>query len=230
MKNIIYFTFLCLGIFSYAQSGRTNPNLKNPSSTNPSTENPSTEKILTEEEKQKIIDDLNNGRQQRSKTTTSEQKSSSNSGNTNNSNRWVFGGNLGLSFGRFTTIAISPRIGYQFSEYLIGGIDVGYTYASVENSSRTNMFNGGVFLQPIFQDFFGIVNFVYYTGNQKSSNSSFQFNNSINEPVLWLGGGYRARIGGNAFTTIGVQYNVLYNDKSIFGQAWQPMIGVQMGL
>ena len=50
MKNIIYFTFLCLSVVSYAQSGRTNPNLKNPSSTNQSTENPSTEKVLTEEE------------------------------------------------------------------------------------------------------------------------------------------------------------------------------------
>ena len=227
MKNIIYFTFLCLGIFSYAQSGRTNPNLKPPTSGSQPTEAPSVEKVLTEEEKQKIIDDLNNGRQQRSTTNTSTQ--SSNNTNSENSNRWVFGGNLGLNFGRFTNITISPRIGYQFSQYLIGGIDVGYTYASVENSSQTNMFNGGAFLQPIIQDFFGIINFMYYAGNQKSLNSSVQFNNTINEPVLWLGGGYRARIGGSAFTTLGMQYNVLHNDKSIFGQAWQPMAGVQMG-
>ncbi len=229
MKNIIYFTFLCLSVVSYAQSGRTNPNLKNPSSTNQSTENPSTEKVLTEEEKQKIIDDLNNGRQQRTSTNTSTQTSNPQTETSNNQNRWTFGGNFGLSFGRFTTIAIVPRVGYQFSQYLIGGVDFGYTYASVENSSSTNMFNGGAFLQPIFQDFFGIVNFMYYTGNQKSLNSSVQFNNTINEPVLWLGGGYRARIGGNAFTTIGMQYNVLYNESSIFGQAWQPMVGVQMG-
>lgn len=227
MKNLIYFSIFCLSVISYAQSGRTNPNLKNPSSTNTPTNNPSVEKELTEEEKQKIIDDLNNGRQQR--TTTSPSTNDTNPQETSNSqNKWVFGGNFALSFGRFTTIAVVPRVGYQFSPNLIGGLDFGYTYTSVENTNKTNLFNGGIFIQPIFQDFFGIANYMYYNGNQKYNNSNLASVN-INEHVLWLGGGYRARIGGNAFTTIGIQYNVLHNDRSIFGQAWQPMAGVQMG-
>lgn len=39
-----------------------------------------------------------------------------------------FGGALGLQFGNYTTINVSPQVGYGFSKYLSAGVGIGYTY------------------------------------------------------------------------------------------------------
>lgn len=44
--------------------------------------------------------------------------------------RLEFGGNLGLQFGDYTTVNISPQIGYRFSNYFSAGAGIGYTYYS----------------------------------------------------------------------------------------------------
>ncbi|NVK05188.1 MAG: hypothetical protein HWD92_10205 [Flavobacteriia bacterium] len=42
--------------------------------------------------------------------------------------RLVYGGNLQLSFGSFTVIEVSPRVGYRITEDLIGGLGANFMY------------------------------------------------------------------------------------------------------
>ena len=39
-----------------------------------------------------------------------------------------FGGNLGLAFGTYTIINVSPQVGYHFSPMFAGGVGVNYSY------------------------------------------------------------------------------------------------------
>lgn len=44
------------------------------------------------------------------------------------------GGSLGLQFGDYTSVHISPQVGYMFSKYLTAGAGIGYTYWSTNRS------------------------------------------------------------------------------------------------
>ncbi len=39
-----------------------------------------------------------------------------------------FGGSLGMQFGNYTSVSISPQVGYRFSKYLSAGAGLGYSY------------------------------------------------------------------------------------------------------
>ena len=233
MKIITSLIVLIISIqFCYSQE-RTNPNLKQPKNQNtPSAAEPENkEKELTDEEKQRMIDEMNNGTTKRTKA----QRPTNSNSNNDSTSKWQIGGNFGLNFGTNTNIVIGPSIGYQFTDYLIGGVNLGYTYSSFQPNNSTgiaswksNLFNAGVFLQPMINNIFFIANYNFFTGTRKYDESTIK-DVDINENTLWLGGGYRARIGGNVFTTFGVQYNVLHNDDSIFGGAWQPVVGINAG-
>ncbi len=42
------------------------------------------------------------------------------------------GGNFGLSFGDYTTINVSPQLGYRFNDYFAAGIGINFLYSSVK--------------------------------------------------------------------------------------------------
>ena len=46
--------------------------------------------------------------------------------------RLVFGGNLGVSFGDFTFVNITPQVGYQFSNMFTAGLGVNYIYSGIK--------------------------------------------------------------------------------------------------
>lgn len=39
-----------------------------------------------------------------------------------------FGGSLGMQFGNYTSVSISPQVGYSFSKYFSAGAGLGYSY------------------------------------------------------------------------------------------------------
>ncbi|MCB9202869.1 MAG: hypothetical protein H6604_07475 [Flavobacteriales bacterium] len=224
MKNILLFTFgICFMSLNAQQTGRQNPNLEYPSGSQNSSSTTSSKSTLTEEEKQKLIEQINQVAQEQSEQ---QEKKHTKSGQ----NRWVVGGNLGASFGNYTNVVIGPSIGYRFNDYVIGGVNLGYTYTESKSNWRNSMFNGGLFLQPTYNNFFGMINWNYYTGTRTILYTTPNIKDDINEHALWLGAGYRAQLGGNVYTTIGVQYNVLYDKNSqVFGSGWQPIIGITAG-
>ncbi len=60
----------------------------------------------------------------------------------------VYGGNLGLNFGDFTFINLSPQVGYQFSEFVTAGVGVNYVATSI----KTRSFNTG---NELFRENYG---------------------------------------------------------------------------
>lgn len=51
----------------------------------------------------------------------------------------VFGGNLGLTFGDFTFVNLSPQVGYRFADWITAGAGVNYVHTSI----RTRAFGSG---------------------------------------------------------------------------------------
>ncbi len=58
------------------------------------------------------------------------------------SGRIVLGGTLGMSFGDYTNINVSPQIGYMVSNYLTLGGGVSYNYYGQKNSDYTRNYLG----------------------------------------------------------------------------------------
>ncbi|HLS12410.1 MAG TPA: hypothetical protein VK050_09635 [Flavobacteriaceae bacterium] len=147
----------------------------------------------------------------------------------NKQNKWRVGGGLGMSFGDHGafTLNISPFIGYELVSSLEGGVTTGYQYSKYRDQ-RQNLFSIGPYLNfyPM-QSLFVRTQYEYFTGNSKIKNSSYS--SSFDESALWIGGGYRT--GGRVQMYAGIMYNVLYKEnKSLFSEAYQPIVGISIGL
>lgn len=60
--------------------------------------------------------------------------------------RIFWGGELGLSFGSYTHIAVNPVVGYRLTNRLSAGVGVNYTYAkSTYYNYSGNMYGGNIF-------------------------------------------------------------------------------------
>jgi hypothetical protein len=141
---------------------------------------------------------------------------------------WMFGGNLGFTFGDYTFVNASPMIGYRFSSYIAAGFNINAQYASrkftspVDGSTtqRNNysILGGGIFARvyPIEQFFIQAqpeinrISFknTYYTSNQNYSKGSYM------APSLLMGAGYVQPVSSRAAVTFMVLYDVLQDPNS----------------
>lgn len=147
----------------------------------------------------------------------------------NKQNNWRVGGGVAMNFGNHGAFAlnVSPFIGYELSPNLEGGVTTGYQYSKYRDQKQ-NLFSVGPYLNfyPI-QSLFLRTQFEYFTGSVKIKNSSYS--TSFDESALWIGGGYRT--GGRVQMYAGILYNVLYKEnKSLFSEAYQPIVGISIGL
>ena|SRR5699024_4242629 len=147
----------------------------------------------------------------------------------NKQNKWRIGGGLGVNFGDHGafTLNVSPFIGYELTSNLEGGVTTGYQYSKYRNR-RQNLFSVGPYINfyPM-QLLFIRTQYEYFTGTTKLKDSSHS--SSFDENALWIGGGYRT--GGRVQMYAGIMYNVLYKEnESLFSEAYQPIVGVSIGL
>lgn len=144
-------------------------------------------------------------------------------------NKWRVGGGIAMNFGNHGALALnlSPFIGYELLPYLETGVSTGYQYSKY-NDVKQHLFSVGPYLNfyPM-QSLFVRAHYEYYTGSAK-----FKYLNqssSFDENALWIGGGYRT--GGRVQMYIGILYNVLYKEnRSLFTEAYQPIVGISFGL
>lgn len=143
-----------------------------------------------------------------------------------------FGGTFGLSFSNYYTLVnVSPQVGYRFNDYLAAGAGVNFIYSSQKDIdlsgydySRLNIGVAGlnVFgrVYPIRELFVQLQPELNYTwGNIKyyTSPAYKQKLDSKIVPSLLGGAGGAIPTGGNGAFIIMVQYDLLQQPRSPYG-------------
>lgn len=148
-----------------------------------------------------------------------------------NSNRWTFGGGLGLGFGSNSSFFLqaAPRVGYTLTNDLEVGA-IGSVLWQTSDFFSSTMFGVGPFANYYFaRSFYVGANLQHYFINYRDKR--YNFTDNRQETALFLGGGYMQRIGGNSFMQLGLMYNVLWRENSsVFSSGLVPNIGFVVGL
>jgi len=134
-----------------------------------------------------------------------------------------FGGGIGLGFSNgYTNISLSPTAIYQFNDKFALGVGLNGSYTKRKNFFNATVFGGSLIslYNPIdalqfsaeFEE--NMVNINYY--NSTTNPPSYSY------PSLFLGIGYTI---GN-FGAVGIKYDVIYDNRSIYGSAFVPFFRV----
>lgn len=159
--------------------------------------------------------------------------------------RLVLGGSLGLVFGDYTNVDISPLVGYRFSDYIAAGININAQYGQYKSRDyytgdtyqrdKYTIFGGGVWgrvyplpmlfvhIQPEY-NFVTQSSTVYLDNNEKQS-----FKTNYGVPSLLLGVGYTQSVGGRVGIGISVLYDVLQDSRSPYQNSLIYRVGAGLG-
>ncbi len=130
------------------------------------------------------------------------------------SERFFFGGNLGLQFGNLTYVDISPLVGYKITEKVHTGIGVTYIYyryKDVFGQFETSIYGGRVFgrYYPL-ENLFAHAEYEALNLEVPSSPSGGGYSDLVRTYInsVLVGGGYAQPIGQNAAITLMVLFNL----------------------
>lgn len=156
--------------------------------------------------------------------------------------RLIIGGSLGLAFGDYTNINISPLIGYRISQLFAAGININAQYGSERLSNYNNVtiqrnqytiFGGGVWGRVYPLDFLFIhVQPEYNAVSLKSTyyDPKTVVHDHYGVPSLLMGGGYSQPVGGRASFSIMALYDVLQDSRSPYQNGLILRIGASLGI
>lgn len=140
------------------------------------------------------------------------------------------GGQIGLSFGNYTNIIISPMVGARLNEKVYAGVGAEYQYTKDkrwEPALTYNQYGGRIFAQYNFipqlfahVEFQGMSMEKYKLGGGKERNFV---------PFLYVGGGYRQYISQRSFISFRVLFDVLQDKNSPY-KAWDPNFSIGIGV
>lgn len=139
------------------------------------------------------------------------------------------GGYLGLQFGSITLVDISPMLMYGITPKLYSG--VGFTYIYFKDKRYTpeyssNTYGGRLFLQYlIWQGLFAHVEYELLNVDFFDPVTFERGRTNLNN--FFVGGGYRQAIGGRAFASITILYNL--ND-SRYSPYQNPLLRIGFGV
>ncbi len=150
--------------------------------------------------------------------------------------KFLFGGNMSLTFGRNTFVYIAPTVGYKATEKIIvgGGFIYQYTRFTEAYNPFTNQFEPFEFETSVYGPkaiFTFIPNDFLYVGTQIEYLNHDVANFATNDldrqwtTVLFLEGGIIQKIGKKSFVQLGMRYNLLHDVDSPYGVAFIPTIG-----
>lgn len=123
------------------------------------------------------------------------------------------GGNLGLQFGTYTAIDVSPILGYRFTENIAAGIGATYQYyrnGRYTPANTTDIYGGRIFVRYYFLEklfLHGEAELINFKKIDLVPGIGTLQNERIWENNLFLGGGYRQLMG--EFTSMHI--SILYN-------------------
>lgn len=133
-----------------------------------------------------------------------------------------FGGGLGLSIGSgYTDIYISPSAIYNFSPIVAAGVSLQGGYISSNNYYESYTYGGSLIglINPIRQ--------IQLSAELEQLRVNTNYDNPIYKSdnygatALYLGAGYRTN-----HVTMGVRYDVLHDNSSVYSEAFMPFVRV----
>jgi hypothetical protein len=159
--------------------------------------------------------------------------------------RIIIGGSLGLAFGDYTNINISPLVGYRISQLFAAGINVNAQYGSERFTSaysntttqrnQYTIFGGGVWGRVYPLDFLFIhiqpeYNFVSMKSTYYNNDPKTIVTDHYGVPSLLMGGGYSQPVGGRAAFSIMALYDVLQDSRSPYQNGLILRVGASLGI
>lgn len=147
--------------------------------------------------------------------------------------RLYFGGYIGLQFGTYTSIDISPLIGYRITPDFNVGIGVLYNYTSWDYGPPIGQHGysswGGRLTANYTLFNFLVLGIEYqYRTVETTYNLVEQSFNTQGVNVLFLGGGIRQKVGRNTYMFLMAYYDVLQEEYSPYNNVVL-RIGVSAG-
>jgi hypothetical protein len=141
-----------------------------------------------------------------------------------------YGGTLGLSFGDYTRISITPLIGYKLKPFLhIGGKA---TYEYIEDSRYSEKMTSSSYGGSIFSRLMPQRN-IYFHAEFAYINYEYQVSDSESDrywvPFLYVGGGLVKQLGKGVSAYVEVLFDVLQDDKSPY-EDWTSFISAGVGV
>jgi hypothetical protein len=141
-----------------------------------------------------------------------------------------YGGTIGLTFGDYMRIAISPMIGTMLNPRVAVGVEATYEYIEQDAYGKTfksSNYGGGAFARffPIPR-IYGHAEFDYMSYELQISNSE---SDRTWVPFLLLGGGLVQRLNARTALTIEVLFDVLQDDNSPYDSG-EPFVSVGVGV
>lgn len=150
----------------------------------------------------------------------------------------IIGGGVSASFGTYTSLYLSPSVGYLLNDnWVVGGgytymyFKSNYYYAGNGNYVKGDSYENTIHGPNVFVNFFPFNGF--YTGAQYEilnhdvpyyTTGGYEVENQWTS-VLWLQVGISQRVGSKGYVQLGLKYNVLHDYDSPYGTAWFPVIG-----
>jgi len=157
-------------------------------------------------------------------------------------NKLFFGGYIGLSFGDYTLINVSPQVGYQFSQYFAAGAGINFIYTSIHSFDQygdeykekagvvgLNVFGRFYPFQFLFLQVQPELNYTWGDRNYYSDLATdFKYKGTVVPSVL---GGLGAAIptGSRGATIILAQYDLLQQSRNPYGNQVFFSIGYSTG-
>lgn len=134
--------------------------------------------------------------------------------------RWTFGGGLGLHFGDYTLINISPQVGYNFTQYMNLGVGINYSHYNEKYDNRQYKYSNNYLGLNISGKFYPLpftvfmvqpeINRMWQQVKYRGSSSQTETDKVV--PVFLIGAGLRF----GAVTAM-LQYDLAQSKYSPYG-------------
>ncbi|WP_212002406.1 hypothetical protein [Chitinophaga sp. HK235] len=158
--------------------------------------------------------------------------------------RLILGGSLGMVFGDYTNVDVSPLVGYRFNDYIAAGVNVNAQYGQYKSydyygntltRDKYTIFGGGIWgrVYPVPMLFVHIQpeynaitqKSTYYDSNGAKQNLSTNYG----VPSLLIGAGYTQSVGGRVGIGFSLMYDVIQDNRSPYRSNLIYRVGAGIG-
>lgn len=155
--------------------------------------------------------------------------------------RLMIGGSIGLAFGDYTNVDVSPLVGYRFSQLFAAGVAINAQYGSqrfrdyygdTQSRNQYTIFGGGLWGRVYPWDFLFLhVQPEYNNITVKTTvyDPKETYKDRYGVPSLLVGGGYTQPISDKAAINVMALYDVLQDNNSPYSSGLILRVGATVG-